>query len=178
MTHLDKEFLRYGKEIRKFAKYVCKDQNSYEDLVHDVYIKVKRAELKGKYKEQKQFLPWIKQIIKNALIDKNRAKLRKRKISMESGFYDREGFVEITDLISQILEDEESIEEAKEEHEEWLRFEKAYDKLNPIFKEVVELNTFQNITFKQIAKEQGISIMTALGRKRYAVIELKKELNL
>lgn len=180
MTHLDKQFIRYEKDINRFAKNKCNGRDEYKDLVQDAYLKMKRAEAKGSYNEQGKFKSWILMLTNSLYLDKFRSRkivFNSSQLSIDKKYKNKDrGEGDLKSILVSELDSE--TEENETEHIFWLRFKKVYDELNPAFKEVMDLHTWEGMKHIQIAQKLDISVNTSLGRYRYGVINLQKEFNL
>ena len=136
-----------------------------EDLFQDTFIKVIKNLKKGNYNEEGKFLPWLMRIAHNLVIDHFRKSNRMPKF--ESKDKDFDIFTMIKDssynVEKQIITDQISSD-----------VRMLLDKLPDDQKQVVYMRLFKDMSFKEIAETTGVSINTALGRMRYAVINIRK----
>ena len=141
-----------------------KDRGVAEDLFQDVMIKVVRVIRSGKYNEEGKFLPWVVRIARNLAIDHFR-KMQRNPVQHESEDYD---------IFNSVLQTEESSEDRiiSEENARYMR--KLIQQLPDKQREVLIMRTFGELSFKEIAAITDVSINTALGRMRYALLNLKK----
>lgn len=140
-----------------------------DDIFQDTFIKAIITLKGGRYNEEGKFLPWIMRIAHNLTIDYFRAKKRMPTVN-ESFTYDAEE-VSVFDFIG---DGEEGVE-LKLIREQIEGDVKGLVALLPKDqKEVLDLRIFRDMSFKEIAEETGVSINTALGRMRYALINLRK----
>ena len=153
---------------RRIFSYICvhvKDQELADDIFQDTFIKVIKSLKTGTYNEEGKFLPWVMRISHNLIIDYFRQV--KRAPVFEKGTDDYNVF-------SRIKIYDESQEEkivTQQIHED---VKKIIEVLPPEQKEVLFMRYYADMSFKQIAEELDISINTALGRMRYAIINLRK----
>lgn len=143
------------------------DTDIANDIFQETFIKVIIKLKEGKYTEEGKFLPWLMRIAYNQTIDYFRAKKKLNTVSEnclqeECSLFDFLHFTE-ENIESKIIKTQ--IEE------DVLRL---IDILPDEQKEVLELRIFKGLSFKEIAEDTGVSINTALGRMRYAVINLRK----
>ncbi len=150
---------RYRNKWHYVIYLVVKDKELAEDLLQDAIIKIYNAFSENSYKEHQKFSSWAGRVCKNLAIDY----LRSQKICVQ----DFENYVEIKDYSTSRLE---SL--INEENQKMLR--NAINLLPPSQREVVFLRYFEDLSFKEIAEKNEISINTALGRMRYAIINLQK----
>jgi RNA polymerase sigma-70 factor (ECF subfamily) len=141
-----------------------RDRYIAEDLFQDTFIKVVDVLRKGKYKEEGKFLPWVMRIAHNICVDYY------RKVNRVPTVTNKEGF-DIFRLLPFAADNAEQ-KMVKEQSEDKVRA--LIDSLPTEQKEVVILRHYANMSFKQIAKVTNVSINTALGRMRYALINMRK----
>lgn len=148
-----------------FSKVLNKDIT--EDIFQDTFVKVILTLKQGKYTEEGKFLPWVMRIAHNLTIDHFRAKNRMPVIG--------EVFVNEDYGIFEFLADSEDCSETRIIKEQILQeLRTIVEYLPEDQKEVLELRMFKDMSFKEIAEETDVSINTALGRMRYALINLRK----
>jgi RNA polymerase sigma-70 factor (ECF subfamily) len=155
---------RHQQKIFSFIFSKVYDKDLAEDIFQDTFIKVIRALKRGKYNEEGKFLPWVMRIAHNLVIDHFRKSNRMPK-------FEGKGDFEILDFMTDDdLNAERQIIKSQIEtdlHE--LIKELPQDQL-----EVLEMRIFKEMSFKEIAFKTDVSINTALGRMRYALINLRK----
>ncbi len=164
------EILLNRNQDRVFGYIISKIKN-YDlanDIFQDVFIKVIKQLKKGAYNEEGKFLPWVLTIAHNLVIDHFRRNKKMPTISESSSA--SEDF----DIFSIIKRTDKNIEDIliKEQVEESLIH--LIDLLPTDQKDVLNKRIFVGMSFKDIAEKEGISINTALGRMRYALINLRK----
>lgn len=164
------EILLSRNQDRVFGYIISKVKN-YDlanDIFQDVFIKVIKQLKKGAYNEEGKFLPWVLTISHNLVIDHFRRNKKMPTISESSTKH------EDFDIFSIIKQTDNNIEDVliKEQVEESLVH---VVKLLPAEqRDVLEKRIFVGMSFKDIAEKENISINTALGRMRYALINLRK----
>ena len=141
-----------------------RDKYIAEDLFQDTFIKVIDTLKKGKYKEEGKFLPWVMRIAHNLCIDYYRRTHRVPTITNSKGFDIFKVLPFAADNAEQRLVKEQTSDKVRA----------LIDALPTEQKEVVILRHYANMSFKQIAKITNVSINTALGRMRYALINMRK----
>ena len=144
---------------------IVKDRYTAEDLMQEVFIKAIRTIKSGRYNEEGKFLPWILRIAHNLSIDHFRKSKRYPMIVMEDG----------SSVFNTLDFSESSIEE---EHikQDTYNLLKAYIKdLPDSQREVLVMRHYMKMSFQEIADATDVSINTALGRMRYALINLRKK---
>ncbi|SDG75646.1 RNA polymerase sigma factor [Psychroflexus sediminis] len=155
---------RHQQKIFGFIFSKVYDKDLAEDIFQDTFIKVIRTLKRGKYNEEGKFLPWVMRIAHNLVIDHFRKSNRMPKFEGK-GDFDILDFMTDGDLNAerQIIKDQIDADL----HE--LIKELPQDQL-----EVLEMRVFKEMSFKEIAFKTDVSINTALGRMRYALINLRK----
>ena len=156
---------RHKKRIYSYIFVNIKDRELAEDIFQETFIKVIKSLKLGSYNEEGKFLPWVLRIAHNLIIDHFRQVKRQPIFEKSSGDYNVFNKIKIYD---------ESAEEkivTKQIHED---VKNLINILPPEQKEVLYMRFYADMSFKQISEELDISINTALGRMRYALINLRK----
>jgi len=155
---------RYKSKIYTTIYLVVKDQYVAEDLMQDTFIKAIKTLRNGKYNEEGKFLPWILRIGHNLAIDYFRRAKRYPKVVFEDG----------SNVFNTLNFSENSVEtkQIKKESHEHLRG--LIKQLPYQQREVLIMRHYEDMSFQEIADATGVSINTALGRMRYALINLRK----
>ncbi len=155
---------RHQQKIYTSIYLFVKDQSLAEDIFQEVFIKIIDTLRKGKYNHEGKFLQWAMRISYNMCVDYFRRSKRRPQVSPTETF-------DIFDVL-QVADDnaEESIMKSQT-HE---RIRKLVDMLPPEQREVVILRHYADMSFKEIAKLTRVSINTALGRMRYALINIRR----
>jgi RNA polymerase sigma factor (sigma-70 family) len=157
-------FSRHRSRIFTKIFLLVRDRDVANDLFQDVFIKVIQTLRSGKYNEEGKFLPWVLRIAHNASIDHFRRNKRMKLVRSDDNY----------DVFARIDNGETSVEDQmiqRQEHEGVLDL---LDFLPDDQRVVVEMRLQREMSFKEIAEETGVSINTALGRMRYALINLRK----
>ena len=155
---------RHKQKIYSFIYSKVFDRDITEDIFQDTFIKVIRTLKRGKYNEEGKFLPWVMRISHNLVIDYFRKNNRMPK-------FDNSGEFSIFSVLSDTdLNAEKTL--IKDQVDSDLR--RLVDKLPEDQKEVLLMRIYNDMSFKDISKKTGVSINTALGRMRYALINLRK----
>lgn len=155
---------RHKQRIYSFIFSKVMDRDITEDIFQDTFIKVIRTLKKGKYNEEGKFLPWVMRISHNLVIDHFRRNKRMPKFQSRNDF----------DIFDVISDGEESMEHnmiTSQMHED---VRKLVEELPNDQREVLNMRIFKEMSFKEIADSTDVSINTALGRMRYALINLRK----
>ncbi|AUP77229.1 RNA polymerase sigma factor [Flavivirga eckloniae] len=155
---------KHKQKIYSFIYSKVYDKDVAEDIFQDTFIKVIRTLKRGAYNEEGKFLPWVMRISHNLVIDFFRKNKRMPK-------FDNAGEFSIFSVLSDTsLNAERSI--IKEQVETDVR--RLVDELPEDQKEVLLMRIYNDMSFKEISDRTGVSINTALGRMRYALINLRK----
>ena len=143
---------------------LVKDRDLASDLFQDVFIKVINTVKTHRYNEEGKFLPWVMRISHNLVIDHFRRNNRMPK-------FDNAGEFSIFSVLSDSsLNAEKSI--IKDQVESDVR--RIIEELPEDQKQVLVMRMYQDMSFKEISERTGVSINTALGRMRYALINMRK----
>ena len=145
---------------------IVKDHYLAEDLMQEVFIKAIRTIKSGKYNEEGKFLPWILRIAHNIAIDQFRKNKRYPMIMMEDG----------SNVFNTLEFSEESIENAHIKQDTYDLLKRYIKELPESQREVLIMRHYMQMSFQEIADATDVSINTALGRMRYALINLRKKL--
>lgn len=155
---------KYQQRVYSFIYSKVQNRDVTEDIFQDTFIKVIKTLKKGNYNEEGKFLPWVMRISHNLVIDyfrqTNRMPIFKNtdEFDIFSVLSDNSLNAESKIIKEQILADvKELVEELPKEQ-----------------KEVLKMRIYMDMSFNEISKNTGVSINTALGRMRYALINLRK----
>lgn len=155
---------RHQQRIYSFIYSKVFDKDVAEDIFQDTFIKVIRTLKKGAYNEEGKFLPWVMRISHNLVIDHFRKNKRMPKFESSGDF---NIFSVISD--SRLDAEKQLIKDQIESDVQELIKELPEDQL-----EVLVMRIYKDMSFKEISERTGVSINTALGRMRYALINLRK----
>lgn len=159
---------RHQESIFKFIYHKLKDSELANDIFQETFVKVIQKLKVGAYQEEGKFLPWVLRIAHNLVIDHFRRQRKHRLISEKNSISaDYNVFHRIASEDANFVQ-QASFEELKEQLHQMLGY------LPEAQKEMIYMRLFQDRAFKEIAESEGISINTALGRMRYAVLNLRK----
>lgn len=155
---------RHQHRIYSFIFSKVFDRDIAEDIFQDTFIKVIRTLKRGKYNEEGKFLPWVMRIAHNLVIDHFRKNKRMPK-------FDNNGEFNIFSVLSDdgLNAEKQLIKDQIESDVKELIKELPEDQL-----EVLTMRIYKDMSFKEISERTGVSINTALGRMRYALINLRK----
>ncbi len=155
---------RYKDRVFAYIKFTVKDEALANDIFQETFMKVIRTLKKGSYNDEGKFLPWVNRIAHNLIIDHFR---RNQKMPTTNGGPDFDIFDIIKDKSLNV--EEEAIKDQILSDVKKLVHQLPFDQ-----KEVLMMRMYFNMSFKQIAEKTNVSINTALGRMRYALINLRK----
>jgi RNA polymerase sigma-70 factor (ECF subfamily) len=159
---------RHQESIFKFIYHKLKDSELANDIFQETFVKVIQKLKVGAYQEEGKFLPWVLRIAHNLVIDHFRRQRKHRLVSEKNSISeDYNVFHRIASEDANFVQ-QASFEELKEQLHQMLGY------LPEAQKEMIYMRLFQDRAFKEIAESEGISINTALGRMRYAVLNLRK----
>jgi RNA polymerase sigma-70 factor (ECF subfamily) len=158
---------RYQSKIFGKILMVVRDRAVAEDIFQDALMKAVFAMKSGSYNEEGKFLPWVMRIAHNLCIDHFRLK---KKIPVQRGNDEY-------DPLSYVSDRELNIEQALQKKDVLEKTRGLLNILPEEQKEIVLLRIYFDMSFKEIADQLGISINTALGRMRYALINLRKHID-
>jgi len=155
---------RHNQRISSFIYSKVLDRDITEDIFQDTFIKVIKTLKKGTYSEEGKFLPWVMRIAHNLIIDHFRKNKRMPKFEGSDEF----------NIFSVIGDDKLNAEKQliKDQIDSDLGL--LIDELPDDQKEVLLMRIYKDMSFKEISENTGVSINTALGRMRYALINLRK----
>ena len=155
---------RYKDRVFSYILFTIRDNTLANDIFQETFMKAIKTLKKGGYNDEGKFLPWVNRIAHNLIIDHFR---RQKKYPTTNGgpdfdifdiIPDESGTVEDDAIKDQILSD----------------VKKLVHKLPQDQKEVLMMRMYFDMSFKEIAERTNVSINTALGRMRYALINLRK----
>ena len=157
---------RHKSRIFTTIYLIVKDRYIAEDILQDVFIKTINIIKQKKYNEQGKFLPWILRIAHNQAIDHFRKEKRNPKITLADG----------SDIFN-CLKFSEDFSESENLSKDSKRFlKKTIENLPEKQKQVLIMRHYMDMSFQEIAEATNVSINTALGRMRYALIALRKKI--
>jgi RNA polymerase sigma factor (sigma-70 family) len=162
------EILLHRHKSRVFTAIylIVKDRYIAEDLLQETFIKAINTIRGGRYNEEGKFLPWISRIAHNLAIDHFRKEKRYPEIILEDG----------SPLLNSMQFAEESIEDKQIMKDTAQRLRELIKELPEEQKQVLIMRHYLRMSFQEIAERTGVSINTALGRMRYALINLRKKM--
>ncbi len=156
---------RYEKRLFSYIYFIVRNNELAEDIFQDTFVKAITTIRQGRYTENGKFPAWITRIAHNLIIDYFRQEKNENVISNDDSNVDllnninlSEGTIENSIIQGQIRDDIRGLVKLLPDNQ----------------REVVYMRFYQNLSFKEIAEITGVSINTALGRMRYAILNLRK----
>lgn len=157
---------RHKSKIYTAIYLIVKDRYTAEDLLQETFVKAINTIRGGRYNEEGKFLPWISRIAHNLAIDHFRKEKRYPEVVLEDG----------SKLFNSMAFAEESSEDRQMYRETRARLRGYIRELPEEQKHVLIMRHYFDMSFQEIANRTGVSINTALGRMRYALINLRKKM--
>ena len=155
---------KHKQRLYSFIFSKIQDRDITEDIFQDTFIKVIRTLKRGNYNEQGKFLPWVMRISHNLIIDHFRKNNRMRLFKNTDEF----------DIFSVISDGNLNAEKQLIKEQVLSDVKELVKELPQEQREVLEMRIYKDMSFKEISENTGVSINTALGRMRYALINLRK----
>ena len=157
---------RYESKVYSYIYYSVKNQELAEDLFQEVFMKIIVHLRSGKYQENGKFYAWVMRVAHNLIIDTFRKDIDEKVISNDETEQDlfNDPSLAVNDNREQEMIKEQMVSDIKE----------LIAKLPESQRQVLLMRYYEDMSFKEIAQKTNCSINTALGRMRYALINLKK----
>lgn len=156
---------RYQKDIYSYIFFIVRKRDLAEDVFQETFIKAILTIKQGRYVENGKFRAWIMRIAHNLVIDYFRQEKNEHTISNDENDFDLLNNPSLSDITiedhliyTQILED--------------IKLLILYLPENQ--REVLQMRYYEGLSFKEISEKKGVSINTALGRMRYAILNMRK----
>lgn len=162
---LEKLITRHKNRVFAYILMVVKDKQLADDIFQDTFIKVINTMQAGSYKEEGKFIQWVMRIAHNLIIDHFRKSKRIPVVNNDNSEFDIFDTIQFTDPS---VEDKMITDQIHQEVRNLIEF------LPQEQKEVLFMRHYADMSFKDIAEQTDVSINTALGRMRYALINLRK----
>lgn len=156
---------RHQSRLYSYIFLMVKDRQLADDVFQDTYVKVINTLKLGNYKDEGKFIQWVMRIAHNLIIDHFRKSKKVSFVESNNSDYDIFDSIRLTDP---------SIEEQLVTTQIHNDVRKLLHFLPDEQKEVIFLRCYAGLSFKDIAEQTEVSINTALGRMRYALINLRK----
>ena len=156
---------RYKKSIHSYIYYIVRNQDLTEDIFQDTFLKVIMTIKQGRYTDNGKFKAWITRIAHNLIIDNFRLERNENTVSNDE--------MEV-DLLNDMKLCDSNIEDEMVNEQVYSDIRKLVHHLPDNQREVLEMRFYQDMSFKEIADMTGVSINTALGRMRYAILNMRR----
>ncbi|ARS36610.1 RNA polymerase sigma factor [Pontibacter actiniarum] len=157
---------RHKNKVYTTILMIVKDSYTAEDLMQDAFIKAIHTMKGGRYNEEGKFSSWICRIAHNLAIDHFRKEKRSPVITLEDG----------SNVFNTMSFSEDSAESLQIKEDTHARLRELIQTLPQSQREVLMMRHYADMSFQEIADATGVSINTALGRMRYALINLRKKM--
>jgi RNA polymerase sigma factor (sigma-70 family) len=155
---------RHKDRIYRFIYSKVYDRDVTEDIFQDTFVKVINTLKRGNYNEEGKFLPWVMRIAHNLVIDYFRKNNRMPKFESNDDF----------NIFSVLSDGDLNAERSMIKDQVEKDVQRLIEELPEDQKEVLIMRIYKDMSFKEISEQTGVSINTALGRMRYALINLRK----
>lgn len=156
---------RHTRRVRDYIRMMVKDNDVADDILQETFIKAVRVIDEGRYTDNGKFLSWILRIAHNQVIDLFRAQKQNRQVNESNAGYNVLGTLRFA---------EKNVEDRMVADQIEADVRSLVEMLPDEQREVVMMRYFSGLSFKEIAEQTNVSINTALGRMRYALINLRK----
>ena len=156
---------RHSRRVRDYIQMMVKDEDEADDIFQETFIKAVRVIDDGRYTDNGKFLSWILRIAHNQVIDHFRARKQDKTTNEAEAGYDMLGSLRFS---------EGNVEDAMGSEQIEADIRMLVELLPAEQREVVMMRYFSGLSFKEIAEQTDVSINTALGRMRYALINLRR----
>ena len=156
---------RHSNRVRDYIRMMVKDHDLADDILQETFIKAVQVIDDGRYADTGKFLSWMLRIAHNKVIDYFRSQKSAKTINESESGYNVLGTLRFADS---------SVEDCLISEQIALDVRRLVDHLPQEQREVVMLRYYSGLSFQEIAEQTNVSINTALGRMRYALINLRK----
>ena len=161
----DTLLLRHKQKLFTYILQMVKDRDVADDIFQETFVKAITTIKQGRYNDLGKFSAWIARIARNLVIDSFRAEKSENSMSTDTADYD---ILNRRDLAEDTIEDP-LIDLQREDD-----LRRLVDLLPDVQREVLVMRYYRDLSFKEIAELTGVSINTALGRMRYAILNLRR----
>ena len=156
---------RHSKRVRNYIGMMVKDNDIADDIFQETFIKAVKVIDEGRYTDSGKFLSWILRIAHNRVLDHFRRQKSSRQVNESEAGYDVIGTLRFAEPTTEDEMVHSEMEQTIRDLVELLPEEQ---------REVVRLRYYSKLSFQEIAEQTEVSINTALGRMRYALINLRR----
>lgn len=156
---------KHNRRVRDYLYTMVKDRDIADDIAQETFMKAIKVIDEGRYTDNGKFLSWVLRIAHNRALDYFRSQKTNTKVNESSAGYNVLGTIKYAD---------KSVEESIISEQTAAEIRSLVELLPEEQKEVVMLRYYSDLSFKEIAEQTGVSINTALGRMRYALINMRR----
>lgn len=157
---------RHENRVFSYIFYIVKNKDLADDIFQETFVKAITTIRQGRYSESGKFAAWITRIAHNLIIDHFRQEKNENRVSADND----EGI----DLFNRKELSDETIEDFLVNQQITTDVRRLIKALPKLQKQVVVMRYYRNMSFKEIAEATGVSINTALGRMRYAILNIRR----
>ena len=157
--------LRYKSKVYTYIYLIVRSRELAEDIFQDTFIKAIATIQQGRYVETGRFLGWINRIAHNLIIDHFRRVKNENTFSADAVDYD---------IVNNAKLSEKSVEDTLSNEQVLADVVQLIDLLPASQQKVIRMRYFEDLSFKEIAERTDVSINTALGRMRYALLNMRR----
>lgn len=156
---------RHSQRVRSYIGMMVKDDDVADDIFQETFIKAVKVIDEGGYTDSGKFLSWVLRIAHNRVLDHFRREKSSRQLNEKEAGYDVLGSLRLA---------ENTVEDNIVHNELMETVRRLVEELPDDQREVVRLRYYSKLSFQEIAEQTEVSINTALGRMRYALINLRR----
>ena len=156
---------RHSRRVKEYIRMMVKDNDVADDIFQETFIKAVRVIDEGRYTDNGKFLSWVLRIAHNQVIDYFRSRKQLKQVNEADAGFNVLGTLRFAE---QTVEDDMVATQISSD------VRHLVERLPDEQREVVMLRYFSGLSFKEIAEQTDVSINTAVGRMRYALINLRK----
>lgn len=161
----DTLLMRHKSRLFTYIVQMVRDRNLADDIFQEAFVKAITTIRQGRYNDLGKFSAWITRIARNLAIDSFRAEKSEATVSTDDANFD---------ILNRRELSEETVEDAMIDLQIERDVRRLVDELPESQREVLMMRFYRNLSFKEIAELTGVSINTALGRMRYAVLNMRR----
>ena len=161
----DELLTRHQSRVFSYILHIVKNRDLAEDIFQETFVKAIMTIKQGRYSENGKFVAWITRIAHNLVIYYYRQEKSENTVSTEE---DETNLLNRKDLCESNIEDEMVVEQIHND------VKRIIDALPESQREVLVMRYYRNMSFKEIADSTNVSINTALGRMRYAIMNMRR----
>lgn len=156
---------RYQSKVYSYILHIVKNKDVADDIFQETFVKIIMTLRQGRYTETGKFAAWLNRIAHNLIIDYYRQEKSENSVSIDNEDADMLNRRDLCDAnIEDIMVDAQIRDDVK----------RIIDALPEPQREVLVMRYYNDMSFKEIAEATGVSINTALGRMRYAIMNMRR----